>query len=255
MSDSDQKLSKAPRRVVKDDKRIETANSLDIGTYFTKFLSQQTLTSMESEITDKVGRKTDLMFLSARSLKTDHKDIFEACFKLIEDSSANDYKTSEMKWSSAKKKREMILPDMRYIVLSENTSTSVLPSESVPDGKGTLKTLGFISFMLTYEDNLEVLYVYEIHLDVELRSQGVGTVLMTLVESIGRKAGVEKCMLTVFKSNRKAVKWYQRCGYDIDAYSPGPRILRNGKVKESSYSILSKPLTSDASAMKKDGAF
>ena len=100
----------------------------------------------------------------------------------------------------------------------------------------------FASFMLTYEDGEEVVYLYEIHLGEELRGSGLGRYLMDLVENVGRKAGMGKCMLTVFMSNEAARKFYERLGYDVDEFSPGPRRLRNGVVKEADYVILSKKL-------------
>lgn len=68
---------------------------------------------------------------------------------------------------------------------------------------------------------------------------------MLTCEDIGRRVGLEKTMLTVFKSNTKAVRFYKRCGFEIDEYSPQPRKLRNGTVKEPDYLILSKMLDND----------
>ena len=120
----------------------------------------------------------------------------------------------------------MKLPDLRYVVLLENQHA----------------VAGFISFMITYEDGHEVLYVYEIHFQPRLQGKGLGKLLMNYVEAIGQKVGVDKVMLTVFRANQRAVDWYSRLGYVEDEFSPGPRRLRNGTVKEPSYFILSKRL-------------
>lgn len=122
--------------------------------------------------------------------------------------------------------KEMRLPDMRYLILR--------PDEG--------EVLGFLSFMVTYEDGKEVIYCYEIHLSPATQGQGLGKELMRRFEEIGRRVGLEKAMLTVFKSNAKAVAFYERLGYDVDEFSPSPRTLRNGTVKEPEYLILSKPL-------------
>lgn len=166
---------------------------------------------------------------------------FEACFKLIEQTVANAYADSGMGWSATKKRREMRLPDMRYLILRRGQIDR--------DGdRGQL--LGFLSFMVTYEDGKEVNYCYEIHMAPEAQGLGLGRQLMIRYEDIGRRIGLEKAMLTVFKSNAKAMRFYERLGYVVDDFSPEPRTLRNGTVKEPEYLILSKPLKGSAS----DGA-
>ncbi|KAL2003817.1 hypothetical protein VTN02DRAFT_2171 [Thermoascus thermophilus] len=155
----------------------------------------------------------------------------------------------------------MRLPDMRYILLRP----APIPgrSDAAQHGGGVDKALsegrtgagtegqvlGFLSFMVTYEDGKEVIYCYEIHLSPTLRGKGVGKHLMTLYEEIGRRVGLEKAMLTVFKANTVARRFYERLGYDVDEYSPQPRRLRNGTVKEPDYLILSKWLKKGTSPM------
>ena len=99
-----------------------------------------------------------------------------------------------------------------------------------------------MSFMLTIEDGVEVIYCYEIHLDECVRGQGLGKKLMGMLEEAGRRAGVAKAMLTVFRRNVDAVGFYAGLGYEEDEYSPRPRKLRNGAVKEADYLIMSKSL-------------
>ena len=96
--------------------------------------------------------------------------------------------------------------------------------------------------MLTYEDGREVVYLYELHLGEKLRGDGLGTRLMQLVEGAGRNAGMEKAMLTVYKANEGARKFYGKLGYTVDEFSPEPKRLRSGVVKECDYEILSKVL-------------
>ncbi|KAL2006950.1 hypothetical protein VTN00DRAFT_8388 [Thermoascus crustaceus] len=178
---------------------------------------------------------------------------FQACFNLIELTSSNDYMNSSIGWSPAKKRKEMKLPDMRYILLrpalapgrpdtgQHEGGVDKAPSEE-GTGAGKGQVLGFLSFMVTYEDGKEVIYCYEIHLSPTLRGKGAGKHLMTLYEEIGRRVGLEKAMLTVFKANTVARRFYDLLGYDVDEYSPQPRRLRNGTVKEPDYLILSKAL-------------
>ncbi|KAJ5096048.1 hypothetical protein NUU61_005404 [Penicillium alfredii] len=201
----------------------------------------------------------------------------EACLDLIELTSGEAYSASSMGWSRTKKRKEMKLPDMKYLIVREDPKTSnndnndnndnsninknnknedrshlpteeggeeqrdVPPDDLVPQ-PAPAPVLGFLSFMVTYEDSKEVVYCYEIHLSPTARGWGIGKMLMGRMEEIGRLVGLEKAMLTVFKSNESARRFYERVGYEIDEYSPRPRKLRNGTIKDVDYLILSKKL-------------
>lgn len=138
----------------------------------------------------------------------------------------------------------MRLADLRYLLLGrEELLGEHITEEEEEEERGLgVPIEGFLSFMLTWEDGIEVIYCYEIHLEERVRGSGVGKRLMGLVEEMGRKARVEKAMLTVFKRNEKAVRFYERLGYAVDECSPGPKKLRGGVVKEVDYLILSKSL-------------
>lgn len=162
----------------------------------------------------------------------------------------------------------MKLPDMKYLIIrhdripssisssggsgiegkqqqqhdnNSNSGNDIQNSSESPDYPKS-PILGFLSFMVTYEDGKEVIYCYEIHFLPKARGRGLGKMLMERMEGIGRLVGVEKAMLTVFKSNEAARRFYDTLGYQVDEYSPRPRRLRNGTVKEVDYIILSKNL-------------
>lgn len=234
MPDATPVVSRAQQRAIDAGKLVETVNALSYKSFTDLYCDPDVTENAIQEIDNLTDRKLDVILLYAEHLKDEYADILDACFSLVEASSANDYKLSEMKWSASSKRKEMILPDMRYMVIRDEMQES---------DDGTSRAIhGFVSFMTTYEDGYEVLYVYEIHLAAKFRGQGVGKVLLDMTEAIGRKIKLEKVMLTVFKSNNRAVKWYDRMGYTVDDFSPGPRVLRNGTIKEPSYVILSKPL-------------
>ncbi len=119
---------------------------------------------------------------------------------------------------------------MKYLLL--------LPPTEEAEEVGQIE--GFLSFMITEEDGFEVIYCYELHLQPRLQGKGVGRKMMELMEIIGWRVGVEKAMLTVFRSNDRAVRAYGGWGYGVDEFSPEPRKLRDGTVKEPTYVILSK---------------
>ena len=131
-----------------------------------------------------------------------------------------------------------------------NVSTNTAPqtgdadvdSATVHDaGQVTSEIVGFASFMLTHAPPEPVIYLYELHLRPSYRSQGLGAHLLRTIEAIGRSVGVQRAMLTVFKSNVDARKWYAKQGWTIDCTSPADVELRGG-TRECDYEIWSKVL-------------
>ncbi|TEY54686.1 hypothetical protein BOTCAL_0239g00080 [Botryotinia calthae] len=194
-----------------------------------------------------------------------------ACLKLVEVTSGKHYRESKQGWSGRRKRSEMELWDLRYLVVrevglgigegegeweddegtegeknrgkSEEVEEEIIVEERGEEGDGEKEgeIKGFMSFMPTFEDGIKVVYLYEIHLMDELRGTGLGTHLMSLLTSIARAIpGVEKTMLTCFTANEAALKFYKKLKYEKDEYSPEPKRLKGGKVLENDYVILSK---------------
>ena len=215
----------ARARQSKKEQRVEKGNSVDLASYKDQFMS-------EENFKFKIREQDSVFHIDLESAASLSEKDLQACFDLVELTSSHDYTASSMGWHPKKKLKEMRLPDLRYLLVRTSAKDS---STSVPLG-------GFASFMLTYDDAKEVIYVYEIHLAAEVRGSGLGRHLMLMIEETGKKAGMAASMLTVFESNRKALDFYKRLEYDLDASSPGPRELRNGVVKMPDYMILSKRL-------------
>ncbi|TGO56958.1 hypothetical protein BCON_0071g00120 [Botryotinia convoluta] len=196
-----------------------------------------------------------------------------ACLELVEMTSGKHYRESKGGWNGRRKRREMELWDLRYLVVrevgvgigegegeweddkdedgdtegeenrgdSEEVKEEIILEERGEEGEGGGEIKGFMSFMPTFEDGIKVVYLYEIHLMDELRGTGLGTHLMSLLTNIARAIpGVEKTMLTCYTANEAALKFYRKLGYEKDEYSPEPKRLKGGKVLESDYVILSK---------------
>lgn len=77
---------------------------------------------------------------------------FEDCFRLLEFTSSDDYRKSQNGWKPRKKRQEMKLLDLKYILIKHDN-----------------KVEGFVSFMPTFEDSYPVIYCYEIHLSSALQ--------------------------------------------------------------------------------------
>ncbi|CAK7265671.1 N alpha-acetyl-transferase [Sporothrix epigloea] len=218
------------------------------------------------------GRRYCIRF--ARPETLGERDL-EACFRLIEETSRADYESSTMKWRPKHKRQEMRSPDLRYIVVQEESWTEVpvkVPVETVDgdaakdesaahkDGSSadnvassveTTSTVtrtatipAFTSLMPVYEEGEPVVYCYEIHLSPSLRGSGLGRLLLGFQSIIAHNLGppVSKVMLTCFLSNSRALQFYKSQGFVTDELAPATRRLRGGKVFQPDYTILSKPV-------------
>lgn len=202
--------------------RIEKANALGLSSFKSIFLPGDS-----PHLVFQHPKSGDEYRISLDTSSTVTRIDLDACFNLIASTSADTYKSSSIGWSPSKKRREMRLPDLRYLLVKPKSDS---PLEA------------FLSFMLTYEDGYEVIYCYEIHLSPHLQRSGLGKHLMQIMEGVGKAAELEKSMMTVFTGNQDALSFYETLGYEVDDYSPQPRQLRNGVVKKPDYVILSKTL-------------
>ncbi|KAJ5373949.1 hypothetical protein N7517_005955 [Penicillium concentricum] len=265
------------RRVSSKIPLVEQTNALSISDFIAQYVTPPTQTGepAKNDATDQPHPSQDqpqrdvtpAPRVDVYSAATISAADLEACLDLIEQTSSEAYSASSAGWSRTKKRKEMKLPDMKYLILrgtlgDSSDSRGQVPREKQSDivdnnapsspkesdepvsssDTDSRNVLGFLSFMVTYEDGKEVVYCYEIHLSPAARGRGVGRLLMDQMEGIGRAVGLEKSMLTVFKSNEIARRFYERLGYEVDEYSPRPRMLRNGTIKDVDYLILSKRL-------------
>ncbi|KAK0642753.1 N-alpha-acetyltransferase 40 [Lasiodiplodia hormozganensis] len=174
---------------------------------------------------------------------------FTTCFKLIETTSAADYKNSPRGWHPKDKQREMREDNMQYLLVRKSSRTdsvhdgvharngdSMEPTKKGPEDE----VVAFLAFMFTIEDDYPVIYIYEIHLAEEHRGSGLGRHLMHIVEHCATEGAVEKVMLTCFRCNTVALAFYQKLGFGEDEFSPPAKRLRGGKIKLPPYLIMSK---------------
>ncbi|KAJ3115888.1 N-alpha-acetyltransferase 40 [Phlyctochytrium bullatum] len=173
-------------------------------------------------------------------------------------------------WTDRRKKKEMTEEDGRYLI-----------ARAVEDGK----PVGFMYFQFLSEESydpedeeheeaavvywwvtnrlsvlsvslimLTVLYPIALHfssLELQMVSswQGkrLGSLMISCMEKLGDIQGMAKAMLTVFKSNDCAMKFYLERGYTPDKISPSVA-LPGKRGQRYSYEILMKPLEARRSA-------
>ncbi|XP_004299499.1 PREDICTED: N-alpha-acetyltransferase 40 isoform X2 [Fragaria vesca subsp. vesca] len=154
------------------------------------------------------------------------------------------------------KRREMVASEARYIFVYEaldanaNELLTVSGKERTSgicmEERGSL--LGFVHFRFVIEEDLPVLYVYELQLESHVQGKGLGKFLMQLIELIARKNHMTAVVLTVQKANLVAMNFYtSKMRYVISSISPSKVDPWLGTQK--SYEILCKSFSNDAKAI------
>ena len=94
------------------------------------------------------------------------------------------------------------------------------------------------------EEDVAVLYVYELQVDEKAQRKGLGKFLMMLCEALAKKASVSGVMLTVQKSNQGALTFYTGAKYDVSLISPSK--CDPWGADEYDYEIMNKIWDADA---------
>ncbi|CAN6465692.1 unnamed protein product [Victoria cruziana] len=148
--------------------------------------------------------------------------------------------------------REMVAPEARYIFVrkARGTATKETPGDDLDehqihwmaDGD---RVVGFVQYRFTVEEDIPVVYVYELQLEPFVQGKGLGKFLMQLIELIARKNQMGAVMLTVQKANSSAMHFYiSKLRYTVSVISPSrfDPLIGAGK----SYEILCKTFHPEA---------
>ncbi|KAJ8771921.1 hypothetical protein K2173_027098 [Erythroxylum novogranatense] len=134
------------------------------------------------------------------------------------------------------KRRDMVSSNAHYIFVRDGVCDSA--NEESP-------LVGFVHFRFTLEEELPVLYVYEIQLESRVQGKGMGKFLMQLLELIAHKCRMSAVVLTVQKTNTAAMNFYtSKLRYTISRISPSKVDPLMGVEKN--YEILCKALNHEA---------
>eukprot|EP01018_Ginkgo_biloba_P012924 Gb_21952 [translate_table: standard] len=158
------------------------------------------------------------------------------------------------------KRREMVAHEARYIFVRKILSTH---NAGVPDGNNTLEehkglwtgdgesVVAFVQYRFIVEEEIPVVYVYELQLEQCVQGRGLGKFLMQLIELIARKNKMKAVMLTVQKRNTSAMNFYtSKLRYVISSVSPSRVDPLIGAEK--SYEILCKTFDPEAKSKLED---
>jgi ribosomal protein S18 acetylase RimI-like enzyme len=152
---------------------------------------------------------------------------FKQCLDLFENNMGEQYRKSSWGLDMKAKEDELRHEEARYLLL-------------IPDDESD-ELAGFVHFRYTYDDeegpSYGVIYVFEIQIDESYQRRGLGKKVMDLVEKLTLQVELDKVMLTVFKANESATKFYLGLDYSIDESSPSKW------NQPADYEILSKAVT------------
>ncbi|XP_057459718.1 uncharacterized protein LOC130750250 isoform X2 [Actinidia eriantha] len=168
---------------------------------------------------------------------------------------------SEWPTEEKAKRREMVAAEARYIFIHEDQNASA--SQATPRLEkdsaytyginGRKSIVGFVHYRFTVEEEIPVLYVYELQLEPYVQRKGLGKFLMQLIELIAYKNQMGAVVLTVQKANLLAMNFYtSNLRYMISTISPSRVDQLVGLEK--SYEILCKVLNYDAKALLQHGS-
>ncbi|XP_045816660.1 N-alpha-acetyltransferase 40 isoform X4 [Trifolium pratense] len=158
---------------------------------------------------------------------------------------------SEWQEEEKVKRREMVDPEARYIFVhvvpnsNVDDMTTVLTEEDTSTScqEDSSPLVGFVHYRFVSEEDVPVLYVYELQLEPRVQGKGLGKFLMELIELIAQKNCMGAVMLTVQKANLLAMNFYMsKLRYIISATSPS----KANPMLEKSYEILCRTFDDDA---------
>ncbi|KAL0095677.1 hypothetical protein F4703DRAFT_1826134 [Phycomyces blakesleeanus] len=158
-------------------------------------------------------------------------ELKEWAFNLVKSNLYHLYRKSNDGWNALEKKAEMSTPEARYLIARSASDPNIL--------------YGFLLFQMVTEETMdddvmaEVAYCYELQLVESARNYGLGEYFMKLLAEIGNHWKMDKMMLTVFKSNKGAFRFYKKLGFELDEISPSA-CLSALQARKFDYEILSK---------------
>jgi len=115
------------------------------------------------------------------------------------------YETSDWGWRDKEKRDELTEESAWYLICKDEDGNNV----------------AFAHFRFDLEDDVEVLYLYEIQLEKQIRRKGLGRFLVTALTLMAKKYEMDRVVCTVFQHNHDSMKFFKEtCRFEVDATSP-----------------------------------
>ena len=138
---------------------------------------------------------------------------------LLKDNLYDLYSLSQWGWNESSKRKELLHKDSRFFIVTTDVGMDI----------------AYCHFRFDMDYGRSVIYLYEIQVNSNSRAKGIGSALLCLIETLGKKAKMELLVLTCFKANLIARRFFEKHGLNMDKTNPPD-------AEEKDYVILSKRL-------------
>ena len=130
---------------------------------------------------------------------------FNWAFDLTKDNMETLYDSTSWGWNDKKKREEMQEDNAWYLIAKDESG----------------KAVGLSHFRFDLDNDIEVLYCYEIQLEKSVRNKGLGKFVMQILQLLAHRYNMQKVMVTVFKDNEKAMDFFTKLlKFEHDETSP-----------------------------------
>ncbi|CAM9892001.1 unnamed protein product [Chrysoparadoxa australica] len=180
-------------------------------------------------VTNFRGHQYDGKVMTVHRAEDTKQAIHDELYEILETNMRSMYEET-WGWDAKVKRAQMEHPDARFLVVREASESE--------EGKEK-EILAFSHFRFTVDDDDDpkdtCLYIYELQVKMGATGKGLGKKMMEALEEIAHQYEMSRCMLTVFKCNKGAMRFYMyHLNYQIDPQSPSQW------NQDETYEILSK---------------
>lgn len=129
---------------------------------------------------------------------------FEWIFRLFSENMRLLYQISHWGYDESTKRQELRATTSRFIIAKNEEDRPV----------------AFMHYRFEMDFDSAVLYCYEIQVESGYQTKGIGTALLSIAESLGKRMSMEKIMATIFAFNGKSLAFFHKNGFSVDPSCP-----------------------------------
>lgn len=180
----------------------------------------------QKEPTASSGRRFHLK-VATRSELSDSQ--LEAVYQLLRANMKPYYDQSKSQWNDESKRAELTHENARFLIVLTRHCDAASGGQIDEGGRDVsqafsgeqLAAFAHIRFE-TEEQKIAVTYIYELQVVSAFRGCGIGSWLLDCAQTINRHLHLNRLLLTVFKFNVDAIRFYQKAGFQLDETNPAP---------------------------------
>uniref|UniRef100_A0A0K0E291 N-alpha-acetyltransferase 40 n=1 Tax=Strongyloides stercoralis TaxID=6248 RepID=A0A0K0E291_STRER len=156
-------------------------------------------------IPDKVMTKSnqEVEFLFSWATNMSNEDT-EWVFDLFKRNMLAMYQMSLDGWNENQKRQELFATTSRYVIAKI-------------EGKNS----GYVHYRFDIDGGLPVLYLYEIQIESNVQNNGLGGILLKMLEKTAKNLNMKKVVCTVFAFNSQSLAFFHKNNYTTDETCPG----------------------------------